>query len=103
MAVENLATERGVVLGLVVLVKREGDAVVLAIEHVHEICEHIVIGPVTVQGEVKILGEPAGRTEDQLAQAGATLEDEVVHRARIEHRAQSVRQHHIALGDELVT
>ena len=48
---------------LVVLIKGEDDAVVLAVEDFDELCEHVIVGPVAVQGEVEVLREAAGRSK----------------------------------------
>jgi hypothetical protein len=102
MPVEHIAAEGGVVIRLVVLVEGERDSVVLGVEDLDQLHEHVVVGPVAVQGEVQVLGETPGRAEDQLAQACPTLESEVVHDAGVEERAQGVGQDNVPLGDELV-
>lgn len=84
MAIEDVTSERGVVVGLVVLVERECDTGMLAIECLDDLHEHVVVGFGAVDREIEVLREPAGRPEHELAKARAALEGEVIAHTRVD-------------------
>jgi hypothetical protein len=74
MLIADIPAEGGVAVRLVILLEAECDPIVLAIEHVDQLDEHIVLGSIRVQREVEILRESPRGAEDRLSQAGATLD-----------------------------
>ena len=103
VAVQDVSTERRVVIRLVILVEGEGDAVVIAVEDIDEIREHLVVRLIAGNREVEIFGEATCGAEEQLAQTGTALESQMPSNAGIEQSAKSVGQNHVTLGDKLVT